>query len=384
MHTRRVGPSCRVLFVCVAAQLVAWSRTASADDDTEVRFYGDASYSVFSSTSASSRASPDLFPSVSNSFDAAHFEIFPTASFDRLSFLAEVMFESDREANEFDIDVERIQAMYLFSDALRVKVGRVHTAFGYYNDTYHHARIFDLTTDRPYLTNFEDSGGIIPAHIVGAGIDGKWTLGAAGDFTYNLDVGNARLPDITAVPVALSAQGEKAANLRLRFLPTFLSGAIVGINAMYEDVPAGSVAGTGGALASVGSPDHLQETDLGVHLVLMHGGIHFILEGAYIRHYDFRTGGIFQNYGGFVEAGYSFGDFTPYARYEGFQFDSAGDPLFENGPFLLAGTGMLNDGRVGLKWLPNEHVALKVEGRFLKTDLGPGQATGTLQCAFGF
>jgi hypothetical protein len=45
---------------------------------------------------------------------------------------------------------------------------------------------------------------------------------------------------------------------------------------------------------------------------------------------------------------------------------------------------MLNDGRVGLKWLPNEHVALKVEGRFLKTDLGPGQATGTLQCAFGF
>ena len=94
------------------------------------------------------------------------------------------------------------------------------------------------------------------------------------------------------MPVSLAAQGEKAVNLRLRFLPTFLSGAIVGVNAMYEDVPAGSVAGTGGAVSSVGSPDHLQETDLGVHLVVMHGGIHFILEGAYIRHYDFRTGGV--------------------------------------------------------------------------------------------
>ena len=72
---RRVGWSRRVLVlssVCVVAQIVAVVRTASGDDDTEVRFYGDTGYSVFSSTSASAHSSPDLFPGVSNSFDASH------------------------------------------------------------------------------------------------------------------------------------------------------------------------------------------------------------------------------------------------------------------------------------------------------------------------
>jgi hypothetical protein len=368
---------------CIVLSMLAIAGAARAEEDAEVRFYGDTGYSVYSATSTSRVAPPDLFPAVSNSFNAAHFEIFPTASFDRLSFLAEVMFESDAAGNEFSIDVERIQVMYLFSEALRLKAGRVHTAFGYYNDAYHHARLFDLTTGRPYLTNFEDSGGIIPAHIVGAGIDGKLRVGGAGDFAYNIDVGNARLPDLTAVPVALAAQGEKAANLRLRFLPRAVNGLIFGINAMYEDVPAGSIAGVTGTPA-IGSPDHLQETDLGAHIVLMEGAVHLILEGAYIRHYDWRTGQIFHNYGGFLEAGYSFGDFTPYARFETFQFDRGGDPLFESATFLLASTGMLNDARVGLKWLPNEHLTLKVEGRYLKTDLGPEQFTGTFQCAFGF
>jgi hypothetical protein len=370
-------------------------RRASADGDVDVRFYGDTGYSVYSSTSASKVASPDLFPSVSNSFAASHFEIFPTASYDRLSFLAEVMFESDAESNNFSIDVERIQVMYLFSDALRLKAGRVHTAFGYYNDAYHHARLFDLTTGRPYLTNFEDSGGIIPAHIVGVGADGKLPLRAAGDFTYNLDVGNARSPDITEVPVAMSAQGEKAVNLRLRFLPRFVEGLIVGVNGMYDDVPAGTPAVvTGGVVTTpgVGSPDHLEELDLGAHVVYVEGRSHFIVEGAYILHHDFQTGVDYTNYGGFAEAGYSFGDFTPYARYELFQFDRAGDPLFQSPTFLLGcsgctlplATGRLEDWRAGVKWLPDEHIALKLEGRGLKTDLGAAQYSGTLQCAFGF
>ncbi len=368
--------------MCVVVSAIALSRGSRADDETEVRFYGDTGYSVYSAVTPRAPVSPDLIPSVSNSFNAPHFEIFPTASFDRLSFLAEVMFESDAAENEFSIDVERIQAMYLFTDALRLKVGRVHTAFGYYNDTYHHARLFDLTTGRPYLINFEDSGGIIPAHIVGAGVDGKVRLGGAGDFAYNLDVGNARLPDLTAVPVSMAAQGEKAANVRLRLLPAFVNGLIFGVNGMYEDVPAGAPASALGS--GVGSPDHLQEFDLGAHVVFTEKQMHVILEGAYIRHYDFRTGRLFHNYGGFLEVGYSFGDFTPYARYEGFQFDKAGDPLFESATFLLAGVGMLNDGRVGLKWLPNEHVTLKLEGRALATDLAPTQLTGTIQCAFGY
>lgn len=67
---------------------------------------------------------------VHDSFAAAHLDVFATADVGKLSFLGETFFESG-EGNEFAVDVERVQISYLFSNSLRVRAGRTHTAFGY-------------------------------------------------------------------------------------------------------------------------------------------------------------------------------------------------------------------------------------------------------------
>ena len=111
-------------------------------------------------------------PRTTNAFSAPRLELFLTSTQGKLAFLAETMFEVG-DANEFGIDMERIEIGYLFSDKFRLRVGRFHTAIGYYNDAYHHGRYFQMTVDRPTMVRFEDEGGLIPAHSVGLHGDGR-------------------------------------------------------------------------------------------------------------------------------------------------------------------------------------------------------------------
>src|SRR5437867_12466976 len=83
-----------------------------------------------------------------NSLQLPRVDLFLTASHDRLTFLSEVMLEVG-DANEFGVDVERVEVGYMVAEWLRVRVGRFHTALGYYNDAYHHGRYFQVAVDRP-------------------------------------------------------------------------------------------------------------------------------------------------------------------------------------------------------------------------------------------
>jgi len=194
-------------------------------DGVDLKVYGDVDYAVRNHSE------------VSNTFSAAQFEFFPTADVDRASFLAEVVAEGDTSTNEVGVEVERIQVGYLFADWLRLKAGRMHTAFGYYNDGYHHGKFFELTTGRPYLVNFEDAGGLLVAHLVGVAVDGKASLGSAGDLHYDLEVGNGRARTIEEVAVAGARKNTKMVNLRLRLLPNFAEGLVVGANVEIDEVP---------------------------------------------------------------------------------------------------------------------------------------------------
>src|SRR5262245_29563842 len=63
---------------------------------------------------------------------------------DNISFLGEAVFELD-EQQEFAVDVERLQIDYHWSDALRLKLGRGHTALGYWNESFHHGKLLQPT-----------------------------------------------------------------------------------------------------------------------------------------------------------------------------------------------------------------------------------------------
>ncbi len=317
-----------------------------------------------------------------NTFHAAHVDLFLTSSVGRLDFLAETLLEADMEDNEFRIDVERVQVSYLVSNALRVKLGRVHQAFGYYNDTYHHGSIFELTTGRPFLVQFEDMGGVIGPHLVGAMIDGTFSLGGAGDLRYDLEVGNGHLPDITAIANAGAASNFKRVNLRVRWMPRFLDGLIVGVNGALDEVPAMGDSGHGVNMR----PNALGELIGGVHLVYMEHHAHVLVEGAVVRHTDRGTGDVYETAGGFAELGYAFGDWTPYVRWESLRLSRGDDPAWATTVFGMRGARDVRDARVGVNWHPNEHLALKLEARWLDVDgaVDTQQASGQFQLAFGF
>jgi len=104
---------------------------------------------------------------------------------DRISFLGETVFKYDAEEHsEFTISVERVIITYNLFGNHNLVMGKIHTPLNYWNDTYHHGRVFFPTIDRPLLF----SASILPLHTVGVGFEGH-DLGKI-KFGYNLFVGN--------------------------------------------------------------------------------------------------------------------------------------------------------------------------------------------------
>ncbi len=327
----------------------------SSEVSLSMKIYGDTGYLIRNNTDQLPSGPNVYSPGAWNSFSSPHLDLFSTADWDKLSFLSEIMFEADN--NEIAVDVERLQIAYLFSNWLRLKAGRSHTAFGYYNDTYHHGNIFELTTARPYSVQFEDGGGLIVAHNVGIGLDGTF-----------------------------DAEAEKLVNVRLRWLLP-VDGLIVGLNGMRDVVP-------GLAAPSATQPGRANAEELvgGAHIVYNEHHAHIDIEGFVIRH---NTDGQSSTniVGGFAELGYTIGAFTPYFRPEYVRFPSQGDPVYQygedsaqgqlSGPSAFDGIRDFTDLRVGVKWLPLPQLALKLEGERLGHN-SQNQEIATVKAAFGF
>ena len=107
---------------------------------------------------------------------------------DRSKALIELIFEFAPDGG-LATDLERIQAGYTFNDQLTAWVGRFHAPYGYWNTGFHHGAQIQTSIMRPRFIDFEDKGGLLPAHVMGA-----WATGAApignSRLNYDLYVGN--------------------------------------------------------------------------------------------------------------------------------------------------------------------------------------------------
>jgi hypothetical protein len=103
----------------------------------------------------------------------------------KISFLGESVIKFDPSSTtEFGVSIERIIINYNIKGNNNLIFGKIHTPVNYWNDTYHHGRVFFPTIDRPLLF----AANIIPLHTVGAGVQGH-DLGKL-KFGYNFFVGN--------------------------------------------------------------------------------------------------------------------------------------------------------------------------------------------------
>jgi hypothetical protein len=104
---------------------------------------------------------------------------------DRISFLGESVFKfSPSSSTDFDVSIERVVFKYNYAGNNNLLFGKHHTPINYWNDTYHHGRVFFPTIYRPLLFD----ANIIPLHTTGISLQGQ-NLGDL-KFGYDLMVGN--------------------------------------------------------------------------------------------------------------------------------------------------------------------------------------------------
>ena len=85
---------------------------------------------------------------------------------------------------KFSVSIERIVLKYNIKGNHNILFGKHHTPLNYWNDMYHHGRLFFPTIDRPLLFSAE----IIPLHTTGISVQGH-DLGEI-KFGYDLMLGN--------------------------------------------------------------------------------------------------------------------------------------------------------------------------------------------------
>ena len=105
--------------------------------------------------------------------------------------------------------MERARLKYEFREWLSVIVGKMHTPVNYWNDVYHHGRLFFPTIDRP-----RSFGTHVPIHTLGLRLQGQ-NIGKL-RFGYDLVIGNGMSSNdvVTAGPKVRHRRGPHQAEKR--------------------------------------------------------------------------------------------------------------------------------------------------------------------------
>jgi hypothetical protein len=235
----------------------------------------------------------------------------------RLSDRSRALFEMNTEVGsegQVGVDLERAQIGYQFADQATVWLGRFHTPFGYVNTAFHHGAWVNDSLRRPGFLNFEDSGGIVPAHTVGLWITGTPRVGQ-GKVQYDAYVGNGQ--QIQGGIIDMRSAGNAHGNLifggRLAYL--FNSGATEGLTLGVHAFDA--------RIDDDALPRHLTRVaSYGGYAVYDTDQWENIAEVYLFDDEDLSgSSGTHRSHAGFVQLGYRASWGVPYARYESTSLD---------------------------------------------------------------
>ena len=300
-----------------------------------------------------SAANPLIYPltippsPVHNTFQFGEFDLFMTSELSNsLSFLSEVVLGSDA-SNNWGIDIERAELTYKASDFFQLSGGRMHTAIGYYNTAYHHGTWFQTTTGRPYMYLFEDSGGILPVHIVG--IEAAGLIPGSGKLNahWTAQVGNGESSLFIGQPIVnqpvqnfQSDKNHKAFNLAGYIKPDWARGLQIGAS-YYNDerVPDGI--------------PHVHNSIAGAYLIYITSNWEFLNEFQLQRDRSVGSTITYNTPLGYTQISHKFGKYRPYFRWQEVNVP-ANDPLY--GAF-----GRYEGPSVGLRMDFSDFAAFKVQ-----------------------
>jgi hypothetical protein len=279
------------------------------------------------------------------SFQAGEFDLFITSKLsERLGFLAEVVLGPD-DTNIFGVDIERYQLTYKANRNFAATVGRFHTSIGYYNTAYHHGVWFSTAEGRPIMYLFEDSGGILPVHMVGVNVTGAVPHSGKLGLHYIAEVGNGLTSNtnnlaIESVQNFVSDRNAKATNIAAYIRPEMVPGLQIG-GSWYHD-----------RLYPTGEAGVTQNIE-SAYVVYLSPNWEFLNEAVLLTNKQDGIIAPFRSPMSYIQAARKFGIYKPYFRYQ-YVRDHLGDPLN-----LLEGT--YYGPSVGLRIDFAEYAAFKLQ-----------------------
>jgi hypothetical protein len=261
----------------------------------------------------------------------------------------ELVFEHDiTTGGSLAADLERMQVGYTFSDEATLWLGRFHTPVGYWNTAFHHGSQLQTSVLRPRIIDFEDQGGVVPAHTVGIWGTGAFRMGED-KLTYDLIAGNS--PSITETVLDPNNLGSDNFKWSAGFNFGYLfggnaEGLKVGVHGYHAEVRDDAVPANSTRVNILGAYA-ATEGDL------------WELEAEYYRFFNQDlavTTGNYNSWAGFVQVGRHYGRWTPYVRLEQAVLNQS-DNYFA----MLAGGRSYSLQALGLRYELTATSALKFE-----------------------
>jgi hypothetical protein len=255
-------------------------------------------------------------------FQAGEFDLFITSKLsDHLSFLAEVVLGPDA-TNQFGVDIERYQLTYRANRYFSASAGRFHTSIGYYNTAYHHGNWFSTAEGRPLMYLFEDSGGILPVHMVGLSLTGEVPHTEKLDLHWVAEVGNGLSSNPFAsesVQNFYSDRNYKATNLAVYIRPQITPGLQIG-GSWYHD-------GLNPSQAENALPvPPIRQNIESAYVVYLNSAWEFLNEAVLLSNHVTGVPRPFRSPMAYTQIARAFGIYKPYFRYQ-YVSDNEQDPV---------------------------------------------------------
>lgn len=296
-------------------------------------------------------------------FSMGNIDIYLNPEFDGgVKSLIEIALEPDTEG-AIAVDVERTQVGYNWGDNT-VWFGRFHTPYGLWNTSYHHGGQLQMTVYRPRFLDFEDRGGLLPSHSVGAWYHGI-TEAMGGKVIVDAYAVNG--PRIIDTPTGTDSQGTLNYNLIKGDKGSQLVGGNVSYKFASSSALEGLQLGVHAFQASVNSyadanysSARINGTDVmmtGGYLNYEKGITHVTAEFYNFENQNHGTGATKSNSTAyFVQADVNMGSYSPYAMYEKADLDSSSN-------YFAAQASGVNYERstVGVRYDVNSAAAAKLQ-----------------------
>jgi hypothetical protein len=242
--------------------------------------------------------------------------------------------------------MQRVVLRYSFSDLVNLQIGRMHTALGYWNHSYHHGLWLQTTIVRPEVYRFDEyDNGILPVHSVGVELFGAKEFRPV-NLEYHLGVTNGRGMTINGIQNYKDANRSKALSALLGFMPHFIEGLQFGGSLYLDEIPPNPF--------NPARAEPIDERIIGTYATYMYHPVELLGEFFKIHHRDQTSDQDFDTLGFYLQGGYKINQWTPYYRFDRINYD-------EGNPYLLPTQIDITKHTFGFRWDMFTWNALKVE-----------------------